>query len=198
MLSREIDSRTCVSKQYVLEQIFIITYIGMIIFFHEMKSLIVLITFIFYIISFLYIFYKNKKFNNLDKWEEAEAKVINAKAIGCLCFTAYNTLEKQRLRKESYKPEIIYRYEYKGEIITSDHYAISLDDVDCNFSYTKDEAKKIAAQARKNKRIKIYINQDTGQSVITLKVAKGYGIPYVLFMFISPLFLWMLYKAYTY
>lgn len=198
MLNKRIDTRTFVSKQYILEQLFIITYLVGLIFMHSMKSMVLFITVSFFIITFIYLLYKYKRFSNLDRWKKVDAKVISAKAIRCICFTAYNALEQQRIRKESYKPEILYRYIYKGEERTSDQYAISLDDADCNFSYTEAEAKKIANDFRRNKEIKIYVDQNTGESVINLNIAKGYGIPYVGLSIISLMILFLAYKVYTY
>lgn len=195
---RTTETRTCVSKQYMVEQLFIVLYVVMIFFMYTMKSIILIITFLFFMITFFYVFYKNKKFNDLSKWKQIKANRIGAKVIKCICFTAYNAMEQQRLRKETYKPEITYRYIYNDKEIISSQYAISLDDVDCNFSYTQQEAQKIVNEFKNNKTIKIFVNQYTGESAISLDKAKGYGIPYVGMTIASFMILFLVYKIYNY
>jgi len=197
-INNRIETKTCISKQYIFEQLFIITYLVALIFMYTMKSIILIMTFFFLMIVLIYIFYRNKRFNNIAKWTKVDANVLKSKVIKCICFTAYNALEQQRLRKEVYKPEIIYKYYWNKEEYVSNQYARSFDDVDCNFSYSKVEAQKIVNHIKRKKEIEIFVHEDTGESVITLDIAKGYGIPYVGMTVAGIMILFLVYKVYTY
>jgi hypothetical protein len=81
---------------------------------------------------------------------------------------------------------------------TSDRYARSLDDADCNFSFTQEQAKKFISKVQKNRTIEIYVHQDSGDAVITLDVAKSYGIPYIGLSIALILWLLLIYKILSY
>jgi len=65
---------------------------------------------IFFLVSALYLFYQHRKFQHIDQWEKIDAKVLSAKIVKYICFTAYNALEQQSLRENIYKPIITYSY----------------------------------------------------------------------------------------
>jgi hypothetical protein len=73
-----------------------------------------------------------------------------------------------------------------------------LDDADCNFRYSLKKARRIADEAKKKKEIDIYVHTKTGESIVTLDVAKGYGIPYVGLSVAGFMFLSLVYKVYVY
>ena len=195
MLNKKVEEKICVSKELLYISLYSFFVVSSIVFMTSVKSLILFVV-CFYLGSIIiYIGYKNRKYENIDKWIEIDARVISAKVIKCVCFSAFRV--RQNIN-EVYRPEITYRYIYNNEEFISNQYAISLDDVDCNFSYTQQEAQKIVNDIKRNKTIKIFVNQDTGESVISLNAAKGYGIPYIGMTIAGSMFLLLVYKIYYY
>jgi len=196
--NKNIETKVCVSKQYIVEVLFSMLVFVMIIFFYRHKMIVLGIASAYIMMVLLYLLYKKKHFDNLSVWQKHKAKVLNVQVLKCICITAYNALEQQRLRHEVYKPDISYTYEWQGKTYTSHQYARSLDDADCNFSYSLEVAKRIADEAKKKKEIDIYVHTKTEESIVTLDVAKGYGIPYVGLSIAGLMFLFLVYKVYVY
>ena len=190
--------QTCIAKQYILELIFNVSFLFMMIISFNHKTVLLLITGIYFIIVVLYLLYQKRRFDNLSIWQKQNAKVLRTNVIKCLCFSAYNASERQSLQSNIYRPDITYTYLWKDQTYTSNQYARSLDDADCNFSYTLEEAKDIADKAKQKKEIDIYVNTQTGESAITLDVAQGYGIPYMGLAIAGLMILFLVYKVYTY
>ncbi len=195
MLNRKIEENTCVSKELLYVSLYSFLIISSIVFMGSAKSLIFFVISFYFISIIIYIRHKSKKYKNLDRWIEIDAELISAKVIKCICFSIFRVRQNEN---EVYKPEILYKYKNNEKERISSQYAISLDDVDCNFSYTQQEAQKIVNDIKKNKTIKIFVNQDTGESVISLDKAKGYGIPYVGMTIASFMILFLVYKIYNY
>lgn len=192
MLNLQVNKEiSCLSWQLIYMLLYLFLSPVLIVFMFEMKFIVLSIVVLQLLVTTTYIKYYSSKFNNLEQWKETDAKVINAKVIRCFCFSAFRVRPNEH---EVYKPNILYRYEYNNEQIYSNQYALSYDDVDCNFNYSKSEAENIVNKIKKNKTMKIFVNQDTGESVVTLIKAKGYGISYMGTILINSLLIYFAYK----
>lgn len=193
MLNQKTENTVYISNQLLYLFLYLFFIVSSMIFMFTMKEMILILIIVYFFSIIVYIKYKKIKFENLEKWIKIDARVINIKVIKCICFSAF----KVRANKnEVYKPYILYKYKYNGREIISNQYAISYDDVDCNFNYSEVKAQKKINEIKRNKDIKIFVNQDTGESVVTLNTAKGYGIPYMGIIISSFMMLLLVYKLY--
>jgi len=174
----EVETKLCISKQMILEYLAIVLYLVVLLFYASLKVIIPIVALVFFGLEGIYIWYKNRQFSSAitmdrDRWVEVEAKVLSAKVIRCICFSNYKW---RQTKDEVYRPEITYEYFNGDENSISNRYAISLDDIDCNFDTTKKEAEKIVKNVKKKRTIKVYYNNNIDISVLSLKQVEGYGI----------------------
>jgi len=194
-MNPKIKTCTKLSKEYIYEQIFVVIYTITLLFLYQSKELLLLLLFLFFIITISYVIYKRRNWNNLSNWEKVTAEVINTKVVKWICFSTF----KVRGNKNTvFKPETKYKYILNGEERISIQYARSLDELDCNFSYSESEAYKIVGKMKRDRNIDIFVNNKTGESVITLDVAKGYGIPYIAITIVEVMMLIFVHKLYMY
>ena len=176
MLNKNIEEKICISMEMLYVSLYTFLMISSLIFLGSHCGLLLFVASFYFASMIVYINYKRKKHDRIDEWKEYDAQLVDARTIKCVCFSTFKVRGNQ---KEVYKPEIEYTYIYKGEERISSQYAWSYDDMDCNFSYARHEAENIVDSMKKSPKIKIHVNQNTGESAISLDKARGYGIPYI-------------------
>jgi len=80
--------------------------------------------------------------------------------------------------------------------IISTQYAVSYDDVDCNFNFDKQKALEYVENIKREKIIKAFYHRKTKRCVLTLEKAPGYGVPYLGFIIVFGLMCYLSYKIY--
>jgi hypothetical protein len=194
MLGYKAEVKQCISSELIWLYLFSVLSIIFIIFLYENKKWMIGWTLIYVICIVFYFIYKEKQFST-QKWIKVEAKVKSAKVIKCICFSIF--MQRQD-SNEVYRPNVEYIVKYNGKIIESTEYAVSYDDVDCNFNMSEQEALLLVKNMRREKFIVAYINPETYKCILTLEKSKGYGIPYTGLSIAGLMFLFLVYKAYTY
>jgi len=194
MLAKKIEKRLCISKELIgLIMLSVMTVVAIIFLGILHKNTLPYVC-IFYLVSlFVYFGYKEKKFKDFDAWEEVEVKVLSAKVVQCICFS---TFRQRQDSNESYKPEVKYECTLDEKNIISTQYAVSYDDVDCNFNFDKQKALEYVEKIKREKIIKAFYHKKTKRCVLTLEKAPGYGIPYLGFIIVFGLMCYLSYKIY--
>ena len=182
--------RTCLSRELIYTYIFFWVCTSTLFFVPKILMIFIVLLYLFSTIG--YFQYKKFRFEQYDKWLRTDAEIVDIGIVQCICFSNFKVRQN---KDEIYKPHISYRYTYKEKPYISDQYAISYDDVDCNFNFTKNEASRIINSLSK-KAIKIYVHQDTGRSAISLDISKGYAIPYIGLIISYILFGYLAYQIY--